>query len=101
MIQAELAVLFPLVCGPLCTTLSIAAERRQIAPDHPNWFVTEERAWALVEKLYPIDPAEAGARLAASTGLNPYGGHGASPEVLLQNAGIISGHLSRSHIASR
>jgi 4-aminobutyrate aminotransferase-like enzyme/Ser/Thr protein kinase RdoA (MazF antagonist) len=82
--KLELAVLYPLVCGRLCTTLTIAAERRKIAPSHPNWFVTEDRAWALAERLYRTDPFEAGAILSSGIGLNPYSNHGAAPEVLLQ-----------------
>ena len=80
----ELAVLFPLICGRLCTTITIAAERRQIDPQHPNWFTTEARAWCLLEKLYEIDPSEAGNRLARLTGLVPFIGFGNSIEVLLQ-----------------
>ncbi len=80
----ELAVLFPLICGRLTTTVSIAAERRQIDPQHPNWFVTEARAWSLLEHLYEIDPAEAGNQLATGTGLVPFPIRGYSVETLLQ-----------------
>ena len=53
----ELHALFPLICGRLAASVTIAAERRRIDPDHPNWFVTEERAWRLVAALAAIDPA--------------------------------------------
>jgi 4-aminobutyrate aminotransferase-like enzyme/Ser/Thr protein kinase RdoA (MazF antagonist) len=55
----ELAVLFPLVCGRLAVTVSVAAQRRQTDPDHPNWFDTETRAWNLLERLIELDPAVA------------------------------------------
>ena len=78
----ELAVLYPLVCGRLCTTVTVAAERRQIAPDHPSCFATEARAWRLLERLFDVDPAEAEAQLASKTGLAPRGDHGSPIEVL-------------------
>ena len=37
---SELLSVYPLVCGRLATTVSIAAERRTLDPGHPNWFVT-------------------------------------------------------------
>jgi 4-aminobutyrate aminotransferase-like enzyme/Ser/Thr protein kinase RdoA (MazF antagonist) len=81
----ELSVLFPLVCGRLATTLTIAAERRQLDPNHPNWFVTEDRAWFLLEQLSLVDPSEAASILAAGTGIFPSYDHGLSPELLLKN----------------
>ncbi len=81
---AELVILCPLICARLCTTVTLAAQRRQINPQHPNWFVTEARAWHLLEKLYPVDPAEAGNRLAARTGLLPFPDSGSPIDLLLQ-----------------
>ena len=60
----ELEVLFPLICGRLSVTVTVAAERRRIAPDHPNWFVTEQRAWDLLEFLVDVDPMDAASKLA-------------------------------------
>ena len=57
--KEELAVLFPLVCGRLATTVTMAAARRQINPRHPSWFVTEDKAWSLLEKLSNMDPVKA------------------------------------------
>ncbi|ANM29435.1 hypothetical protein ABI59_07300 [Acidobacteria bacterium Mor1] len=73
----ELAVLYPLICGRLGTTVTVAAERRQIDPDHPNWFVSEGPAWRLLEKLGADDPAEIGSALAAETGIDPFADRGA------------------------
>lgn len=51
----ERECLFPLVLGRLANTLSVAAQRRRIEPDHPNWFVSEERAWRLLARLQRFD----------------------------------------------
>ncbi len=91
----ELRVLFPLICGRLCTTVTIVAERRQIDARHPNWYVTEARAWDLLEQLYEFDPAEAGNRLAAGAGLVPFVDSGTPIDVLLQKRDrYIGGSLS-------
>jgi 4-aminobutyrate aminotransferase-like enzyme/Ser/Thr protein kinase RdoA (MazF antagonist) len=68
---AELAVLCPLVCGRLAVTVSVAAERRRIDPHHPTWFITEDRAWRLIEELASIDPIDAAHQLAAGTSVAP------------------------------
>ena len=65
----ELEVLFPLVCGRLAVTVSLAAERRTIDPDHPTWFITEDRAWRLIERLVGVTPADAGRLLASAAGV--------------------------------
>ncbi|MFH1756255.1 MAG: aminotransferase class III-fold pyridoxal phosphate-dependent enzyme, partial [Candidatus Latescibacterota bacterium] len=55
----ELTVLFPLICGRMSVTVAVAAERRQVDPNRSDWFVTEPRAWRLLEQLYSIDPDDA------------------------------------------
>ncbi len=47
----ELTLLWPLLLGRLATTISVATQRRQLDPHHPNWFVSEERAWSLLKQL--------------------------------------------------
>ncbi len=81
----ELAVLFPLICGRLATTVTVAAERRRIDPDHPNWFVTEAPAWRLLERLGDDDPAAVGAALAAETGIDPCADRGIPAERLRES----------------
>jgi Ser/Thr protein kinase RdoA (MazF antagonist) len=49
--DAELSVLIPLICGRLASSIAIAAARRKIDPDNPNWFGSEESAWELLAKL--------------------------------------------------
>jgi 4-aminobutyrate aminotransferase-like enzyme/Ser/Thr protein kinase RdoA (MazF antagonist) len=66
--QAEVDAVFPLICGRLAASVTVAAERRQIDPSNTNWFVTEDRAWRLIEKLSRIDPDEAGRRLSNDLG---------------------------------
>ncbi len=55
----ELEILLPLICGRLSVTVAVAAERRRIAPNHPNWFATERRAWDLLECFADVEPADA------------------------------------------
>ncbi len=74
--EEELAVLFPLICARLGTTVTISAARRQIDPHHPTWFVTEGRAWDLLEALSAIEPREAETILSSGlrTGVRQTGG---------------------------
>lgn len=81
--EEEIEVLFPLICGRLCTSVLIAAERRLIDPHQSRWFVTEAPAWALLERLSVIDPVDAGLRLSAKIDIKPIKDQGASPEALL------------------
>jgi Ser/Thr protein kinase RdoA (MazF antagonist) len=67
----EIDVLFPLACGRLAVSISVAAKRRRIAPDHPTWFATEKKAWDLLERLVEADPAKAAARLAPDIDVAP------------------------------
>ena len=80
----ELRVLTPLVLGRLSVTVATAAHRRTIDPTRAAWFVTEDRAWRLIEMLRATDPAGMAARLAAGTGLDPAAGRGASVASLLE-----------------
>jgi len=52
--SAELNLLWPLILGRLATTISVATARRQMDPDHPNWFVSEQHAWSLLEQLRDV-----------------------------------------------
>ncbi len=47
----EHELLWPLVLGRIATTISVAASRRQMDPNHPNWFVSEAKAWRLLAQL--------------------------------------------------
>jgi len=50
--EEELAVLLPLVCGRLAMTIAVSLSRREIDPDNPNWFDSEESAWTLLNTLH-------------------------------------------------
>jgi len=52
--ELERSVLYPLVCGRLAVTISVAATRRQLDPAHPNWFGSEQLAWELLPQLREI-----------------------------------------------
>ncbi len=49
--DAEVSVLFPLICGRLVGSLAISAWRRSIDPGHPNWFESDVSSWTLLEYL--------------------------------------------------
>lgn len=78
--EDEQLSLFPMVCGRLATTVAVAADRRSIDPNHPNWFVTEQSAWRLLEQLYKLDAMSAAIALNADIEADS----GASPERLLE-----------------
>jgi 4-aminobutyrate aminotransferase-like enzyme/Ser/Thr protein kinase RdoA (MazF antagonist) len=89
----ELRVLLPLVLGRLAVTVVTAASRRALDPDHPTWFITEERAWRLLEKLSTIDPGAATATLASGTGSDPTPRSGLAVPALLEKRRT---HVSRA-----
>ncbi|NNF57791.1 MAG: aminotransferase class III-fold pyridoxal phosphate-dependent enzyme [Rhodothermaceae bacterium] len=96
--EDELAVLVPLVLGRLSTTVLIAAERRTHTPEHPTWYITEDAAWDLLSHLVPLDPAEAGARLAEPTGLDPFPEREEDVDALLdQRARFVNPALSLAY----
>ena len=84
----ELEALFPLICGRLANSLALAAWRRTVRPGHAAWFVTEDRAWRLLERLLAVPPIEAGRRLAERTGVEVHRG---------TSAATLPGLLERRH----
>ncbi|MFN8458045.1 MAG: phosphotransferase [Anaerolineae bacterium] len=54
--EAELAVLFPLICIRLCITVTNAAYQRHIEPDNAYLTISERPAWNLLHKLAEIPP---------------------------------------------
>ena len=56
--EAELSVIYPLICGRLATTIAVSTSRRRIDPDNPNWFGEEEPTWGLLEKLRDISEGQ-------------------------------------------
>jgi 4-aminobutyrate aminotransferase-like enzyme len=82
--DSEVEALFTLVLGRLCASVTVAAERRRIDPEHPNWFVTEERAWRALERLGGLDPIAAGRELASKIESDPFGPPAVSSDELLE-----------------
>ena len=56
--EAELDVLFPLVCGRLAVSTCMATARMAEQPDHPNWFESLAPSLALLSKLRDIGMGE-------------------------------------------
>ena len=54
--EAELAVLFPLICARLCVSVVNAAYQRQVEPENDYLTISEQPAWALLEKLTQVNP---------------------------------------------
>lgn len=50
----EERTLFPLICGRLAVSICIAAQRRRMDPDNPNWFSSDEHVWALLPALLEL-----------------------------------------------
>jgi len=82
--EPELQVLFPLICGRLANTIAVAAERKLEDAGHPNWFVTEDGAWRLLERLSKVNPSDALDALASGISGRPTGHAGAPPAELMQ-----------------
>jgi 4-aminobutyrate aminotransferase-like enzyme/Ser/Thr protein kinase RdoA (MazF antagonist) len=54
--EAELEVLYPLICIRLCVSVVNSAYQRQIEPDNEYLTISEQPAWALLEQLATIHP---------------------------------------------
>ena len=80
----ECELLFPLMCGRLAVSVSIAAERRSVEPKRASWFVTESGAWAALERFVEIDPTDAADVLTSVIDVEPWDDRGAPPEQLVQ-----------------
>ncbi len=63
LVEEELAVLFPLICMRLCQSVCIAVEQQAMAPENEYLGITEKPAWAALEKLALIEPADVHMRL--------------------------------------
>ncbi len=75
----EVELLYPLICARLEMCVLHCARNRQIEPERAALFVTEERAWAFLEKHGDSDPTEVADLLASLIDVRPYpdrgGGH--------------------------
>lgn len=54
--EAELEILFPLILARLCVSVTNAAYQRVAEPDNAYLTISEQPAWALLEKLSSVSP---------------------------------------------
>jgi 4-aminobutyrate aminotransferase-like enzyme/Ser/Thr protein kinase RdoA (MazF antagonist) len=69
--EAELEVLYPLICARLCVSVTNAALQRQAEPDNAYLAISERPAWAVLEKLDDFNPRLAHYTFRAACGLEP------------------------------
>jgi 4-aminobutyrate aminotransferase-like enzyme/Ser/Thr protein kinase RdoA (MazF antagonist) len=86
----EVELLYPLLCARLETCVLMCAQNRQIDPERAALFLTEERAWAFLEKHGDSDPTEVADLLASLIDVRPYSDRGAPATELLARRRAIS-----------
>jgi 4-aminobutyrate aminotransferase-like enzyme/Ser/Thr protein kinase RdoA (MazF antagonist) len=69
--EAELAVLFPLICARLSISVVNAAYQRLTAADNAYLTISEAPAWETLERLESVHPRLAHYTLRAAAGLEP------------------------------
>ncbi len=70
--EAELEVLFPLLCARLCVSVTNSAYQRQAAPENAYLQVSDQAAWILLEALDRIQPREAVDAFRTASGFTPW-----------------------------
>ncbi len=84
--EAELAVLYPLICTRLCVSVVNSAYQQKIAPEHDYLTISEQPAWTLLEQLVSVHPRLAHYTFRHACGLPPCPQTGALIEWLQSNA---------------
>src|SRR5436853_4032799 len=69
--DAELAVLFPLICTRLTVSVTNAAYQRHIDPGNEYLTISEGPAWVLLQQLVDIPPQMAHYQFRHACGLSP------------------------------
>jgi len=69
--QAEVDVLFPLICTRLCMSATFAATQRREAPDNEYLSVSEEPVWRALHQLAEVPPSYARYVLRHACGWSP------------------------------
>jgi Ser/Thr protein kinase RdoA (MazF antagonist) len=67
--EAELEVLYPLICARLCVSVTNSALQRQAEPGNEYLSISERPAWAVLERLGPLCPRLAHYTFRAACGL--------------------------------
>lgn len=70
--EAEIEVLFPLICARLCVSVTNSAYQRHAAPENSYLQVSDRPAWALLDALEHIDPSHAIDAFRFACGLTPW-----------------------------
>ncbi|HUR21369.1 MAG TPA: aminotransferase class III-fold pyridoxal phosphate-dependent enzyme [Vicinamibacterales bacterium] len=70
--EAELEVLYPLVCARLCVSVTNSAYQRHAAPDNPYLQVSDRPAWELLDILEHISPRHAIDAFRSACGFTPW-----------------------------
>ena len=68
--ENEIAVIWPLVAARLCVSVVNSAHRKTLSPDEPYITISEQPAWAALERLARIPPRLAHYTLRAACGLS-------------------------------
>jgi len=64
--EAELDLLYPLICARLAVSVCVANKRKTIDPDNPNWFGGEGAAWRQLQWLRTTGQLAFGSALRAA-----------------------------------
>ncbi|WP_282610589.1 aminotransferase class III-fold pyridoxal phosphate-dependent enzyme [Pelagibius sp. Alg239-R121] len=83
--EIELDLLFDLIIGRLCTSVTMSASRRDRVTDEPYLAVSERPAWDLLERLDAIDPLIARAIFRTACGYDAVPGASAVTEWIDEN----------------
>ena len=70
--EAELEVLFPLICARLCVSVTNSAYQRHAAPENSYLQVSDNSAWELLDALEHIEPRVAVDTFRAACGSAPW-----------------------------
>ena len=70
--EAELEVLFPLICARLCVSVTNSAYQRHVAPENAYLQISDQPAWQLLDALEHIQPREAIDAFRSACGFTPW-----------------------------
>jgi 4-aminobutyrate aminotransferase-like enzyme/Ser/Thr protein kinase RdoA (MazF antagonist) len=69
--EAEIALLYPLICARLSVSVTNSAYRKTLEPDDPYLTISEQPAWTALEQLAGINPRFAHYTFRQACGLAP------------------------------
>lgn len=87
--ELELEVLYPLICMRLAVSVINSALQQKLHPENKYLLVSERPAWALLQKLYSIDPSLPHFTFRFACGLEPCAQNHQVVEWLNKNGEII------------